>query len=194
VYTSILLGAASVLAGTMAIAEPDQVAALEGGTPDAQPEPGAPQSPEQILAAARATVDKMEATSSNVSRLLRTAREKKDAVKTVCLNDKLSQVKVGARAGADRLAVIEAAVSSGSTERLDYEKSVLDALAERNGELAVEANQCIGAETGGSVAVDGASELELRIDPTIPGGNVSTPLGPMIISEPPKAASRTTPD
>jgi hypothetical protein len=195
VYISILFAAASVLAGTIAIAETDQVAALEGGTPAAQPEPGAVQTPEQILAAARATVDGMEATASNVSRMLRSAREKKDAVKTVCLNDKLSQVKVGARAGADRLAVIEAAVSSGSTERLDYEKSVLDALAERNAELAVEANQCIGAEAGGSsTAANGSSELKLRIDPTIPGGNVSTPLGPVLISEPPKAASRTTPD
>jgi hypothetical protein len=147
------------------------------------------------LEAARSTVDGMEATASNVSRMLRAAREKKDAVKTVCLNDKLSQVKVGARAGADRLAVIEAAVSSGSTERLDYEKSVLDALAERNAELAVEANQCIGAEAGGSSSAgNGASELKLRIDPAIPGGDVSTPLGPVLISEPPKAASRTTPD
>jgi len=194
VYISILLSAASVLAGTFAIAETQEVAALEGGAPAAQPEPGAPQTPAQILEAARATVDGMEATANSVSRMLRGAREKKDAVKTVCLSDKLSQVKVGARAGADRLAVIEAAVGSGATERLDYEKSVLDALAERNGELAVEAGQCIGAEAGGSASASGTSELKLRIDPTIPGGNVSTPVGPVLLSEPPKAASRTTPD
>lgn len=187
-YVSLLLGSAAALGGTIAIAEGD-VAALEGGTPAAA-EGASPKSPQQILDESRASVDRMEATADNISRLLRGAREQKDVVKALCLDDKMNQVDVAVRAAADRLAIIESSVSSGSTERLEHDQSVLSALTARGGELAVEANQCIGEESGSM----GDAELKVTFDPAIPEGDVSTPQTPAIISATPQAASPITPD
>lgn len=187
-YTSILLGAAAVVAGSFAIAQPAASAEpLAAGSPGEKQDVAQPQSPQQVLQRARLTVDKMEATADNISRMLRIAREEKDVVKTLCLDDKLNQIDVAARAASDRLAIIEAEVASGSTERLSHDEDVISALGDRGDELSVEGNQCIGEESRG----DGNSELKVTVDPAIPQGDVATQPTPAIISQPPQAASAT---
>ncbi len=189
VYVSFLLGAAAVVGGTVAIAQPAQGEVSAGEeTKSNETKDGQPKSPQEILAEAQFTVDRMEATADNISRMLRAAREEKDVVKTLCLDDKVNQVNVAVRAAADRLAVIEAGVDSGSTDRLDHDQSVLGALGGRAQELAVEANQCIGEEGG----VVGESELNVQFDPSLPEGNVAdSPTSQSIISQPPVASSPT---
>lgn len=187
-YTSVLLGVAAVVAGTFAVAQPATTdEPLAAGSPT-EAEPLAPESPQVILQNARLAVDKMEATADNISNMLRLARQDKDVVKTLCLDDKLSQINVAARAAADRLAIIEAGVASGSTERLSHDADVIGALSARGDELAAEGNQCIGEE---SSDVDGASELTLTVDPAIPEGDVAAAPTPTILSQPPQAASAT---
>jgi hypothetical protein len=144
-------------------------------------------SPEQVLEESRVTLDRMEATADSISRMMRGARTDKDVVKTLCLDDKLNQIDVAVRAAADRLAIIEAAVKSGETERLSHDDAVLSALGSRGSELAVEANQCIGEESG----TVGNSELKVTFDPAIPEGTVGALLPPVLISQPPQAASPT---
>lgn len=143
--------------------------------------------PEQILADARASLDKMEAAADNVGRMLRQSREAKDVVKTLCLDDKLNQMNVATRSAADRVAGIEAAAQAGNAERVGHDNAVLEALAARGGELSAEANQCIGEERG----TLGATELEVTIDPAIPKEDTATPATPIVISSPPIAASPT---
>ncbi len=90
----------------------------------------------------------MEAAADHVGRMLRDARNKKDVVKTLCLDDKLSQMNVAARSATDRVAAIEAAAKAGNTERVGHDNAVLEALAARGTALSAEANQCIGEESG----------------------------------------------
>lgn len=143
--------------------------------------------PEQILADAQGSLDKMEAAADNVGRMLRQARVSKDVVKTLCLDDKLNQMNVAARSAADRVASIEAAAKAGNRERVAHDNAVLEALAARGSALSAEANQCIGEESG----VLGATVLELTIDPAIPKEDTAIPATPVIISSPPVAASPT---
>ncbi len=144
-------------------------------------------SPEQILKDAQSALDRMEAAADNVGRMLRDARTKEDVVKTLCLDDKLSQMNVAARSAADRVAGIEAAAKAGNTERVAHDNAVLEALAARGTALSAEANQCIGEESG----VLGATVLEITVDPAIPKEDTAIPATPVIISSPPVAASPT---
>lgn len=166
------------------------VAQTESGEISTAPatESEAPRAPEQILADAQATLDRMEAGADNISLQLRRAREEKDVVKTLCLDDKLNQMNVAARSASDRVASIQAAVESGNTERAQHDDAVLGALAVRANELIAEANQCIGEETG----VLGRTELELYVDPSIPTTDTAAPPLPPVISTPPVAASPTS--
>lgn len=145
-------------------------------------------SPEQLLADAQASLDKMEASADNIARALRSAREEKDVVMTLCLDDKLNQMNVAARSAADRVASIEAAVASGNAKRAAHDDAVLGALALRGNELSAEANQCIGEDSG----VLGATTLELKVDPAIPKSDTASPAAPVIVSSPPVAASPTS--
>lgn len=179
--------AGASLASALAGAPLAQTEGAENSKSEAAGGEAAPRSPEQILADARATLDRMEAAADNVGRQLRQTREQKDVVRTLCLDDKLNQMNVAARSAADRVASIEAAVASGNTERAQHDDAVLGALSERAGELSAEANQCIGAETG----VLGQTKLQLIVDPTIPKTDTAAPPLPPVVSTPPVAASPT---
>lgn len=140
------------------------VSAAEGEAPAAEPAAGP-------IAEAHATLHKMEATADNVDRQLRQANDDADAVKILCLDDKLNQVNVATRSAGDRVESIEAAVNSGNMERAEHDAEVLGALAERTEELGTEANECIGEEAG----VMTGSTLTLKVDEDIPIGDTTTP-------------------
>jgi len=144
-------------------------------------------SPEVILSEAQAALDRLEASADNIGRMLRPAREDKDVVKTLCLDDKLNQMNVATRSAADRVESITVAVKSNNTERLQHDDAVLTALKVRANELGAEANQCIGEESG----TLGTSSLEVVIDPSTPSSDTASPPPPTVISSPPVAASPT---
>ena len=52
----------------------------------------------------------MDQASGTISRMLEQARTARDVVKTLCLNDKLSQVDVAIRSAKDRKSALQAAV------------------------------------------------------------------------------------
>lgn len=189
IVKSIQIAGSSLLAISLSFG---LVSAQEDASPEAQEASEESQSdsrsPAQILADARASLDKMESSADNIARALRSAREEKDVVMTLCLDDKLNQMNVAARSAADRVASIEAAVASGNSERVNHDDAVLGALALRGSELAAEANQCIGEDSG----TLGSTTLELKVDPAIPKSDTASPAAPVIVSSPPVAASPTS--
>src|SRR5580700_1616511 len=60
--------------------------------------------PQQQIAESETSISRMEQSSAAVRKMLEQAREKRDVVKTLCLNDKLSQVDVAIRSARDRRA------------------------------------------------------------------------------------------
>jgi len=143
--------------------------------------------PQQEEAQAELLVGQMQATAATTQRMLAQARQARDVVKTLCLNDKLSQVDVASRSAADRKAALHAAVVRGDQELCNHEFTILTVLKKRAEQLSAEANQCIGEEA----AFMGVTNVTTTIDTTLPGGDLTdmptSPLAPP--SAPPVTAS-----
>ncbi len=145
-------------------------------------------SPQQQEVAASALLSQMQATATTTQRMLGQARLARDVVKTLCLNDKLSQVDVASRSAADRKASLHAAVARNDRELSNHEFTILAVLKKRADQLAVEANQCIGEEA----AFVGATNVQTTVDTNLPFGDptdIAASVGAMPPSGPPVSAS-----
>ncbi len=171
------------------------VAAAQTAPPAAAPPPptetGAQRdvnlTPEQMQAEGERYLPEMERSATMVRRQLEQAREARDVVKVLCLNDKLNQIDVAARSGRDRLTALRGAVGRKDADRAKHEFTVIGVLRDRVRALLTEANQCIGEETG----FVGESQITVEIDPGIPESDPSDyPEDPMV-SVPPPLSSPT---
>jgi hypothetical protein len=168
-----------------------QQPAAGGSTPDAQVgfERRAQLSPQDELTQADAHLARMDQASATVRRQLEQARAARDVVKTLCLNDKLSQIDVAARSGRDRQAALQSAVQRNDVELANHEFTILTVLRQRAEQLSAEANQCIGEE----VAFVGQTQVTTEIDPNLPGVDTTDypPTDSTLVSGPPVTASST---
>ena len=153
--------------------------------------------PAQMVAAAKALLPAMDKSAAVVRRQLTLAREQKDVVKALCLNDKLNQVDLAIRTATDRVSGLEAAASANDAERSRHQYTVVLVLNERVNTLVSEANQCIGEETGFvgesvvTVEVDGVPDVDPSEHPTV---NVVNQPPVVTVPEPPPAVSPSMPD
>jgi hypothetical protein len=120
--------------------------------------------PEQQAAEAESIVSFASNASQTVGRRLQSARQQHDVVKTLCLNDKLSQVDVAGKSAQDRRGAHAAAVGRHDTELANHEFTILTVLKQRIEQLMTEANQCIGEEA----AYTGATTTFTTVDPNLP--------------------------
>jgi choline kinase len=124
----------------------------------------------------------MEQSGQTIRRQLDQAREARDVVKVLCLNDKLNQVDVAVRSTRDRVASLNNAVDRNDSERSHHEFTVIQVLRDRVRALSQEASQCIGEETG---FID-EPKVSVQIDPAIPKDETSSPIpdNPVIVTPP----------
>ncbi len=120
--------------------------------------------PAEQVAKSDVHLGRMEGAANGVRKQLQQAREQRDVVKTLCLNDKLSQVDVAIRSARDRKTSLQAAAARNDTELSNHEYTILTVLRERAEQLTAEANQCIGEEA----AFIGETKVSTQIDPTLP--------------------------
>jgi hypothetical protein len=149
--------------------------------------------PQEELAQADAILSHMDSTSLAVRRLLDSARQARDVVKSLCLSDKLSQVDVAERSAKDRDVALQAAAQRSDSELANHEFTIVTVLRQRVEQLSAEANQCVGEE----VAFVGQTQVVTEVDPNLPGtgdDNTSFPpvvVGPPVITTPPPPMSMT---
>ena len=143
--------------------------------------------PDQMLAEAERHLPEMERAATVVRRQLEQAREARDVVKVLCLNDKLNQIDVAVRSARDRLTSLRGAVGRKDQDRSKHEFTVIQVLRDRVRALLAEANQCIGEETG----FVGDSRVTVDIDPGIPPEDPSDYPDDPIVSDPPVISSPT---
>ena len=117
-----------------------------------------------MLTQARAALPAMDRAAAGVRRQLQAAREEKDVVKSLCLNDKLNQIDLATRTATDRMSGLEAAVAANDAERVKHQYTVILVLRDRVTTLVSEANQCIGEDVG----FVGESNVTMEIDSDIP--------------------------
>jgi hypothetical protein len=172
------------LAVALAISSGLGVAFAQGETAPAgeTPPPSDPaaMSPQQMLASAKAMLPAMDRVATGVRRQLTRAREQKDVVKALCLNDKLNQIDLATRTATDRVAGLEAAVSANDAERTRHQYTVIQVLEDRVNTLSAEANQCIGEETG----FVGESAVTVEVE-GVPDTDPSEVPSPPVVSNPP---------
>lgn len=121
-------------------------------------------SPQEELNQAQQYSTQMEQVRGTVQRQLEDARQERDVVKTLCLNDKLSQLDVAIRSADDRTHSLESAVKRGDSDLANHEFTILTVLFQRTQSLSAEANQCVGKEIG----VVGESSTTMDVDPNLP--------------------------
>lgn len=175
------LTAALAVFAIIGVASAQDAAAPPPATSAPAPAPEPELSPAQMLAEARGFLPVMDRAAAGVRRQLQAAREAKDVVKSLCLNDKLNQVDLATRTATDRVAGLEAAVGANDAERSKHQYTVILVLRDRVNTLVSEANQCIGEDVG----FVGESNVTMEVDNSIPPVDPSDfPINP-VISPPP---------
>jgi hypothetical protein len=144
--------------------------------------------PPQMRSEAVQYLPAMEQSGQTIRRQLEQAREARDVVKVLCLNDKLNQVDVAVRSARDRVTSLNGAVERNDSERSKHEFTVIQVLRDRVRALSQEASQCIGEETG---FID-EPKVSVEIDPAIPKDDPTVFTdAPVIIVVPPTEVSAT---
>lgn len=146
--------------------------------------------PQEQLGESVRHLARMDGAGNGVRKMLEEARRERDVVRTLCLNDKLSQIDVAIRSARDRRGQLQAAVTRNDVELSNHEFTILTVLRQRTEQLVAEANQCIGQES----AFVGDTRTTVQIDPQIPPDQTPYPsqnpvqvIGPAI--DPPQCAS-----
>lgn len=189
----VALGVAVTIGGVGAVASaqpPVAPAAVAAGVADGPVgfERRVQLTPQQQEAESEIILAQMQAGSGTIQRMLAQARLSRDVVKTLCLNDKLSQVDVANRSATDRKASLHSAVTRNDRELSNHEFTILTVLKKRSEQLSAEANQCIGEEA----AFIGATNVVTTVDTTLPTGDptdVSTGTAAGVTSPPVTASS-----
>jgi hypothetical protein len=120
--------------------------------------------PQEQVVESQKHVGRMEAAAGGVRKMLEEARKQKDVVKTLCINDKLSQIDVATRTAKDRRQQLQEAVGRNDAETSNHHFTIMTVLRQRVEQLVAEANQCIGEEG----AFVGETKTTVTIDPSIP--------------------------
>jgi hypothetical protein len=184
---AIAAGCAAVGVFSIAGAQPTTTSAPTAPPPEVATGRDVNLSPEQMAAEANNDLARMEQGAGAVRVQLTQAREQRDVVKVLCLNDKLNQIDVGIRSARDRVTTLKGAATRNDSDKARHESTVIKVLAERVQALVSEANQCIGEETG----FLGDSKVIVSIDPAIPDTDPSEPPDEPLISDPPVLSSPT---
>lgn len=142
--------------------------------------------PQEQLAESQKHIARMDGAAAGVRKMLEEARRERDVVKTLCLNDKLSQIDVAIRSARDRRGQLQAAASRNDAELTNHEFTILTVLRQRTEQLVAEANQCIGEES----AFVGDTRTTVQIDPQIPPDQTPYPAtDPVLVIGPPQCTS-----
>ena len=146
--------------------------------------------PDQRLSQANAIVTASSHAHDQVQRKLQQARQQRDVVKVLCLNDKLNQIDVTTRSLQERFKTLQSATAAynqaqanGDPELARHEFTIISVMNQRIQQLLYESNQCIGAEA----SFLGATAVFTSVDPNMPGGDVTGfgPIGGVDIPAPP---------
>jgi hypothetical protein len=129
----------------------------------------------------------MDRSQRTVRSQLSTARQERDVVKVLCLNDKLNQIDVALASAGDRNKSLKTMVGDGDADRARHEFTIVSVLRDRVEALRAEAGQCVGEELG----YIGETEVTVDIDSDIPDDDPGYFPDEPFVGEPPRFASPT---
>lgn len=145
---------------------------------------GVPATAQGRVASGERSVAQVEDSAQRIRTQLTAAREERDVVRVLCLNDKVSQVEIALRSADDRLSALRRA-GEAEAERSRHDYTVLQVVAERVQDLAREADQCVGEESG----LDVDANVTVRVDPDLPDPSVADSASNTFLAATPRVAS-----
>jgi len=131
-------------------------------------------SPEDQVATFNAHLAYAAQARDTVQKQLQAARQQRDVVKILCLNDKLNQIDVAHRTLGERQKAHQAAVQRHDTELANHEFTIGGVIRKHVEQKMTEANQCIGQEA----AYTGTTTTFTTTDPNLPPWDQSEPPPP----------------
>ncbi len=179
------------LVGLFAVVVWQGVAGAQAPDPEASPAatPGISKqvsmSMQEQVAQGASHLGTMESIREGVRRELADARQQRDVVKTLCLNDKLNQLDVAIRSAGERKRSLDLAARRGDQDLSNHEYTILSVLFQRAQQLDTEAKQCIGKEVG----FVGESSTTVDVDPGMPEEDPAEYPTPPDLTIPPMCAS-----
>jgi hypothetical protein len=191
----LLAAAVALTAVSIASAQSDQGTPPAGaqGDPNLAPSPEVSAqrdvklTPQEMLTEAEKHLARMDQGARNVRRMLGEARQERDVVKVLCLNDKLNQIDVALSSATDRQKALQSMVTGNNPDRAKHEYTIIAVLRERVEALIAEANQCVGEELG----YVGDTQVTVDIDDDIADTDPSEFPDDPFVSEPPRLRSPT---
>jgi hypothetical protein len=139
----------------------------------------------ELAALSQRSIGEMETLGAGIRDDLRAARAQRDVVKTLCLNDKLTQVDVAIRAARERRQSLELAVARSDADQAAHELTIISVLRHRVDAVRAEANQCIGTT---DLVDEGETVTQPYVEPGLPEDPDGYPGGDVFI-EPPSCSS-----
>lgn len=134
-------------------------------------------------------VARIEMTGATVRRMLEKARSDRDVIKTLCLNDKLTQVDVTLRSARERFESLRGAIGRRDQELSSHEFQILQVYRGRADRLNSEAQLCIGND----LVIVGQTNVTTSIETGIPDDPVGVPTDPTVpVLPPPPVCSSCT--
>lgn len=130
---------------------------------------------EELLARARQMQVSIARVADGLTNALRQARENKDVMREVCLDDKLNQADIAAETAQDRVSSMVAATAVGDVATVKRDFVVLSALHDGAQDLAASGDRCLGEEAS---SLGEAQPLQITIDPAIPTQETTGPALP----------------
>jgi hypothetical protein len=141
-------------------------------------------SPGQTLKEARNYRVKMTDTRARIEKLLSKAKDKKDVIMIVCVDDKLVKVKGHIAVADQSMSTLETALSRSDEGARQHEFMRLTILFQKVTVLGTEAENCIGED----ISYVGETKVEEEVDPSIPKDDPSEPSLPLPeVNRPPAA-------
>ncbi len=169
----------AILSGASAQPASDFLYQLNYGvlpTAENAPEDGA-LSPAELMRQAKGYLIQMHQAAATVQDQAGGARNERDVVRVLCLNDKLTQITLAIHSAEERTTNLFTAATHNNRTQANHEFTIVRILKDRVSSLASDSNQCIGEKIG----VVGETKVDTAVDPSVTDVD---PLDPPVHTEP----------
>ncbi len=150
--------------GAKAKAEVTSSASVAPNSGALDTDPAAVGTPAELLDRGKVALEEIGVARTSLTALVAAAKDKRDVVKVLCLDDKSGQVDAAFRTTEERVESLAIAAKHGADQRAPHEYLMVVTLKERVGVLMGQANQCLGEEAG----FTGDAVLNVEIEATLP--------------------------
>jgi len=172
-------GAVFALPASLAVGAPSVKAQAKGAKPNEEAaapaqqapnqgaldtDPAAVGTPAELLERGKVALEEIGVARTSLTALVAAAKDKRDVVKVLCLDDKSGQVDAAFRTTEERVDSLAIAAKHGADQRARHEYLMVVTLKERVAVLMSQANQCLGEEAG----FTGDAVLNVEIEANLP--------------------------